>query len=366
MMTAGQNARCYTKLMKILIIKRDKIGDLLLTTPMLRQLRNALPTADIHVLANDYNAWVVENNTDIDHLWVYPRARLGKRLRFAAALHQAGQIFQLRRERFDVVIAANGEESPRAIRRALHAKGTRCIAYCTNARLAKQLTDPLPPPVREHEIERLLGLLMPLGITRENSIYPHYILPDSAQACATAWLVQQGIVAGGYVVLGLGARIANRQPTVPQILRWSAYFKANYGLDTVFTWTPGAGGDNPLYPGDDALAQSVLEVGLPYVHPLRGSLSFKESVVKTLGVVWGARFSIFPDSGLMHFAAASPGGVIGLLSDDNLSPQGNQWQPRGPRAGVIEAPHGVPALSDEQLFESINLLLPVRHFDAGG
>lgn len=350
--------------MKILIIKRDKIGDLLLTTPMLRQLRKALPAADIHVLANDYNAWVVENNTDIDHLWIYPRARLGKRLRFMAALRQAGQIFQLRRERFDVVIAANGEESARAIRRALHAKGTRCIAYCANARLAKRLTDPLPPPVREHEIERLLGLLMPLGVTPENSICPHYILPGSTQASATAWLAQQGIASDGYVVLGLGARIANRQPTAPQILRWSAYFKAHHGLDTVVTWTPGTGGDNPLYPGDDALAQPVLEADLPYVHPLRGTLSFKESVMKTLGVVWNARFSIFPDSGLMHFAAASPGGVIGLLSDDNLALQGSQWRPRGPKACVIEAPHGVPALPDEQLFASINRLLPARHSDA--
>ena len=39
---------------KILILKRDKIGDMLLTTPMLSLLRQALPDAEIHLLANDY------------------------------------------------------------------------------------------------------------------------------------------------------------------------------------------------------------------------------------------------------------------------------------------------------------------------
>ena len=46
--------------MKILIIKRDKIGDMLLVTPMLEHLRASRPDAQIHMLANDYNAWIVE------------------------------------------------------------------------------------------------------------------------------------------------------------------------------------------------------------------------------------------------------------------------------------------------------------------
>ena len=37
--------------MKILIVKRDKLGDMIVTTPMLRLLRTALPDAQIHLLA---------------------------------------------------------------------------------------------------------------------------------------------------------------------------------------------------------------------------------------------------------------------------------------------------------------------------
>ena len=39
--------------MKILVLKRDKLGDLLLTTPLFQLLHDALPQAEIHLLAPD-------------------------------------------------------------------------------------------------------------------------------------------------------------------------------------------------------------------------------------------------------------------------------------------------------------------------
>ena len=52
--------------MKILIIKRDKIGDMLLVTPMLQHLRQSLPNATIDFLANDYNYFVLKENRNIE------------------------------------------------------------------------------------------------------------------------------------------------------------------------------------------------------------------------------------------------------------------------------------------------------------
>ena len=42
--------------MKIIILKRDKVGDMLLVTPMLEHLRKSLPQAEIHMLANAHGA----------------------------------------------------------------------------------------------------------------------------------------------------------------------------------------------------------------------------------------------------------------------------------------------------------------------
>jgi ADP-heptose:LPS heptosyltransferase len=66
---------------------------------------------------------------------------------------------------------------------------------------------------------------------------------------------------------------------------------------------------------------------------------------------------VFPDSGLMHFAAASPGGVLGLFAETDISPHPDQWGPRGPRAGYLEARKSVAELGDADVFAAIEELM---------
>ena len=341
--------------MKILVLKRDKIGDLLLTTPMLERLKAALPQAQVHLLANDYNAWVVEGNPHFDRLWVYRRVKSGRRISLAAAWQWLRLRAQLRRERYDWVIVGNGDESTRAVRLGLSLRGARTVARCADATRYPGLTDPLPPDPVNHEADKLMGLLAPLGIAPPREVvFPAYRLPERAAAFARGWLGARGLAPGGYVLLGLGARRQKKQPSAAQILRWSAQWKSQYGLDTVFSWTPGSA-DDPLYPGDDALAEPVIaEASLgraPQIHAHRGSLE------ERLGLIWSARASVFPDSGLMHFAAASPGGVLGLFADIGVSANPAQWAPRGLRARWLAAPKSVAELADEELQRNLAPLL---------
>jgi heptosyltransferase III len=341
--------------MKILVIKRDKLGDLLLTTPMLARLKAGLPQAEVHLLANDYNAWVVAGNPNVDRIWVYRRVRHAGRVSLGAAWQWLVQGAALRRERYDWVIIANGDESPRAIRRGLSLRGARTVARCADASSYPGLTDPLPPDVSSHEVERLMGLLFPLGLGNpDKNIYPSYSLPDASSAFARGWLAGRGLLSGKYVVLGLGARRPKKQPSTAQVLAWSAHLKQRWRLDTVFMWTPGKSGD-PLYPGDDDVAQPVLDAAslghAPQIHPFRGPIP------EALGLIWSARTSIFPDSGLMHFAAASPGGVLGFFAESAVSPAPAQWAPRGARADCLEADKSVSELPEALVYERLEKLL---------
>lgn len=337
--------------MKILVIKRDKLGDLLLATPLLSCLRTAFPKDEIHLLANDYNAWVVDGNGDIDRRWIYRRVRHAGRVSFYAAAQNVMQDFALRRKTFDWVIVANGEESPRAIARGLAAQGRRCIAYCNDPVEYPRLSDPLPVQREMHEMDRLLALLSPMGVERCGSdLLPHYSLPAEASEFARDWLAERQLTQHRYIVLGLGARRAKKQPSTEQVLRWSRHFKETWGLDTLFTWTPGAI-DSDLYPGDDHIAQPVLDERVPYIHPFRGPIR------ETLGLIWSARTSIFPDSGLMHFAAASPGGVLGLFAETDVSPSPRQWAPRGRRGAYLEATRSVGDLADLEVFERLQSVM---------
>ncbi len=338
--------------MKILVIKRDKIGDLLLTTPMLRHLRQSLPNAEIHLLANDYNAWVVADNPDIDRLWIYDRVKVGKKIRPLAAIKQVWLEIQLRFEKFDIAIAAGGGESKRAIQRALRVHAKRIITYCEpGSAWASRVSDPLLVAPDMHEADRMLAQLVPLGIRPPaQTIYPHFSLPQQWHQFAEEWLRERNLASQRYIVLGLGARRAKKQPTTQQILDWSHHFKNQWGLDTVFMWTPGKS-DNPLYPGDDEIAQPVLDARQPYIYPFRGAL------MPALGLIWNARTSIFPDSGLMHFAAASPGGVQGLFAETDVSPSPVQWGPRGIKTDFLEAHKSVAEFSEILVYSRIGGLL---------
>lgn len=53
---------------RILLIRPDHIGDLLLTTPAIHALRRALPNAEIHMLAGPWAASVLQSNPDLDQV----------------------------------------------------------------------------------------------------------------------------------------------------------------------------------------------------------------------------------------------------------------------------------------------------------
>ena len=313
--------------MRILLVKRDKIGDMLLTTPLMLHLRALLPSASIDVLATDYNAWVVKDLPGLNHCWQLPRLRIGRTLRWSALWPNLCLRLALRRQHYDIVLIAQGEDSPRAIERGALVRSQRVIAYAAPpTRYGQRITDALAPASEDmHEVDRLLALLEPLGLDPTGAPAPRFVPDATMRDFAARWLAQQGLAADRYVILGLGARRAVRQPSVEQIRRWSTWWRERWGLATVFIWTPG-NSDNPVYPGDDEIAEPVLRLGLPQFYPYRGPIA------ETLGLIWSARASVIPDSGLMHFAAASPGGVLGLFASPHHGPPAVRWAPRGARA----------------------------------
>jgi ADP-heptose:LPS heptosyltransferase len=347
---------------RLLIIKRDKLGDLLLTTPVLARAKALAPAAEIHLLANDYNAWVARDHPALARTWVYPRVRSGGRVHPPAALRQVPLGWQLRRQRFDVAFVMGGDESHRAIRRAIATGARRVVAYAADASAyGARLTDALPPPVDGHEVSRMLALLTPLVATASAGasaapidlsvagVAPTFVTPHASVAFAAQWLRARALAPRGYVAIGLGARRAKKQPTADQVARWATRLHDRHALATVLLWTPGAA-NNPGYPGDDALAQAVLDRNLAHVHPFRGPID------EALGLIHDARTSVMPDSGLMHFAAASAGGVVGLFADPLDSAPAARWAPLGPRARYVEAASRIADVDDDDVFR---LLLPL-------
>lgn len=347
--------------MKVVILKRDKVGDMLLVTPMLEHLRSSLPDAEIHMLANDYNAWVLEGNCNIDRLWVYPRVRHGASLRPWAVIEQLRQVWQLKRERFDFAIAAGGVISPRAVERILRLGAARTVAYAgvnkdnraADHALFAHLTDPVQYDRTLHEVESNLKLLTPLGVALPTlRIYPRYDLPEQWIDQGQAWVERQGLRPGRFVVIGLNARRVKRKPTTAQILRWSQHFKRDLGLDSVLIWQPGRA-DDRVYPGDDEIVAPFIRALPDYLKPF----SNPSDVRAALGIIWHAATSIFPDGGIAHLASVSPGGVLALFAETDVSPHPDNWRPYARNGAYLEAIKTVAEIDDQQVWAKVGWLL---------
>ena len=120
---------------RILIVRRENIGDLILTTPLIRAIRSSMPEAVIAALVNSYNAPVLADNTDIDIVYVYQTGKHADSwlALVRARLAQAAQLWLLRKQKFDDVLLPDPSYSARNIRMAKFIlggrAGTRIIGF---------------------------------------------------------------------------------------------------------------------------------------------------------------------------------------------------------------------------------------------
>ncbi len=72
---------------KILIIRLDRIGDVILSTPAIRAVRQTFPQADISLLIKEYTKDLLVTNSNIDRLLIYKKDVITRNFDLAIALH---------------------------------------------------------------------------------------------------------------------------------------------------------------------------------------------------------------------------------------------------------------------------------------
>ncbi|HLU10556.1 MAG TPA: glycosyltransferase family 9 protein [Oceanobacillus sp.] len=83
---------------RILLIRPDHLGDVLLTTPAIQMLRAAYPKAEIHALVGPWSASILANYAEIDVVLTLPfpgfsrGSKIGLRAPYALALRSARQL----------------------------------------------------------------------------------------------------------------------------------------------------------------------------------------------------------------------------------------------------------------------------------
>ncbi|MGE5467653.1 MAG: glycosyltransferase family 9 protein [Ignavibacteria bacterium] len=292
---------------RILVIRRDNIGDLLCTTPLLAALRGRYPAAHITVLTNSYSAPVLAGNPHIDAVLSYDKGKhvatvVGK---IAALWRRLRLIRNIRHNRPDLAILAASTYQPSAYRFAKLAAPVRLLGYPENA-----------PKRGGHEAEATFALLGALGIEGPP---PPMVLRADATLCAD--LV--GRVPGGQGPL-VGFHLSARKPSqrwpVERFAELARRLHAACGARFLLFWAPGSEA-NPLHPGDDekAAALTAALAGLPALPiethrlpELIAGLSLCDRVVCS-------------DGGAMHIAAALGKPIVCFFGNSDAV----RWHPWG-------------------------------------
>lgn len=144
---------------KILYINLAFIGDIVLSTPTIRALREKYPTAVIDMLVIPWAAQAATGNPYADHVYIYDKKGEHRKMKNIWRL-----ISDLRSQKYDLAIAANF-----ALRGAMMTKviGAKYRLGYDAQHAGTFLTHTVPSQrvTVKHETENQLDVLKPLGIT---------------------------------------------------------------------------------------------------------------------------------------------------------------------------------------------------------
>ncbi len=324
--------------MNILVIRRDNIGDLVCTTPMLAALREVMPNAWIGVLVNQYNVAVMHGNQDVDEVFAYRKAkhRAPGESKLAVWLETARLMWRMRMMGIDVAVIASpgGERYAKMV-------GARRIV-------------PFRPLERGHEVERCISML-------DELLYCKEILPvaGSLKVRADDCVVRKlsaDIGLGAEILPRAGVHISARRPKQ----RWpveafAATIRSMLAGDLVkqvlVFWAPGNSTD-PTHPGDD---EKLLELMAELQHDMRIIPVPTHSLSELVAGLSLIDFMVCADGGAMHIAAGLGKPIICLFGDSNAS----RWHPWGVPHVVIQpaSGHVRDVLPDEVLVACRGLIV---------
>jgi heptosyltransferase-3 len=311
---------------RILVVRRDNIGDLVCTTPLIDALRARYPQAHLATLVNSYNAEVLEGNPALDAVHVY--TKLKHRGTSESALHViAGKLrlfATLRRPRFDCVLLAKSGFDRQGLALARWIGPRAVVGFAPpGGHRARGLTDPVPPIAAEtmHEVEVLARLGAALGV--RDALGPLRASP--APARVAEWRSSLPRLAEErerkWIALHVSAREPGRHWPAEKFVALVKTLALDVRLGFVLLWAPGAAED-ARHPGDDTKAQAIrdaIPAEVPLLAAPTGRLADLTAVLSLCDAFIGA------DGGALHLAAAVGLPMVALF--ENLEHKKRHWHP---------------------------------------
>ncbi|MCD4784195.1 MAG: glycosyltransferase family 9 protein [Candidatus Eremiobacteraeota bacterium] len=309
----------YQTVRKILHIRLDRLGDVILSTPLLRALYDNWKDKEVHALVTPYTREVLEECPYVSEIKVFSNKwSIGERLSF---------LNHLKKEEYDLVIA----HSPTSFSyfTAFFTKAQHRIGYVYEerpivAKLVKMaLTDPIMLDIRSrlaagekipHEVEQGLMIAEKLGLkikSRDLYLKPTDKDFKHVDKMMEKWFWTNKKIFGIHLSnkwLALGWEVKHFHRLVNEIQR---KWKGSYVLFTYGSYEIDIGREIHDYYKNKTTVHAVWDL----------------SIKQWAAMLKKCTFLITTDTGAVHVAASQKVPVIVIYHPDNYELNSRQWAP---------------------------------------
>ena len=336
-----------------LVVRRDNIGDLVCTLPLIGALRHKYPKAFIAALVNTYNCDVLAGHPDIDAVYAYSKGkhRTDGQTLLGVYWARLRMLMNLRSRHFDCAILAAPGEQPRALGYARWIRPRHILGYVATGADPGGIDLAVHDEAQSqpHEVEKVFALLAPLGLAGPP---PAARIAPSTRALGEVRdsILRAGLPGNGpLVAMHISARKPSQRWSLESFAQLARALHVGYRARFLLLWAPG-GNDNPLHPGDDSKAETLKKM----LHDLPVLAYPTRQLAGLIAALAASDIVVCPDGGAMHLSAALGKPIVCLFGDSDPS----RWRPWGVPQRVLQATsRDVADISSAEVMTAVNELV---------
>ncbi len=307
-----------TQIAKIVLVRPDRIGDVVITSSCFESLRKALPGVEIHLAAQVRMGPLFHRHPALKSFLALPESGDGNSR--IEAMTEQFQKLQLECivhliPDADIECAAAKAEIPRRL--GFRHDGGQ---WLTESRVGPKKRGEKHEGLYNFDLLELIGVPAPIKLTP-------WLTPEETALARLATKLPAGISAGNYSVLQVGSHAGKPRIGPEFFIAAARWLMEKRGLRVLLIGAE---------PDDDIIGKIIAGVGgaSATVHDFCGKTDLAESafLLRDAAVVFGR------DSGPAHLAAAMGARTVTLMLEPERENSAQRWKPLGKYSWALEKP----------------------------
>jgi len=288
---------------KILFFRYDRIGDMVITTPVFRELKLAYPDVKITVLASKVNEEVLINNPYVDQIVTNHKNNFFSDL---------PSLLKLRQQKFDVCVEFDHSVVPHAIIRLKIINPKKVVSikkdgrYGVNGNELSLYDIYIEKPKHEHSRDIWLGVLRPFNVNPKSNEYDLFV-NDQCKIQAQNFVNQY--TSKFLVGINLEAAITRKKIRFSELYQiCEELHKKDKNIQIIILSAPSS---------FQEISQKVKKMRLNYVE-----MSYKTNqILAVAAIISQLDLIITPDTSIVHIASAFNKPIVTIHENNQNSYQ---------------------------------------------